>query len=93
MENNDINILRQKIDEIDTQLLELINNRMSNAIKIGEIKKALNLPVQQSNREEEILKRLTDINKGPLEDAQIKEIFNLLFTISKALQKTAITSK
>ena len=49
--------LRQEIDEVDDELLELISQRMKLADKIGVFKKEHNLAILQTERWNEILKR------------------------------------
>ena len=51
-----IAVLRKEIDELDTQLLQLLAKRMGISREIGTYKKEHNMPVLQSNRYDEILK-------------------------------------
>ena len=51
-----ITVLRKEIDELDTQLLQLLAKRMGISREIGTYKKEHNMPVLQSNRYDEILK-------------------------------------
>ncbi len=50
-----ISILRQNIDEVDTQLLELLSKRMRISGEIGTYKKENNMPILQNSRYSEIL--------------------------------------
>jgi chorismate mutase len=50
-----IDDLRQKIDEIDDDLLKLLGNRMKVSEKIGEYKKRNNIAILQTSRWNEIL--------------------------------------
>ncbi len=47
---------RRRIDEIDRQLVELLNERARCAIEIGRLKRAVGLPLYQPDREKEVLK-------------------------------------
>ncbi len=49
--------LRGRIDEIDKQIIELLEERIRVAKEIGKIKKELNLPIKDEEREREVLKR------------------------------------
>lgn len=49
--------LRGRIDEIDKQIIELLEERIKVAKEIGKIKKELNLPIKDEEREREVLKR------------------------------------
>ena len=51
-----ITVLRKEIDELDSQLLQLLAKRMGISCEIGTYKKEHNMPVLQSNRYDEILK-------------------------------------
>ena len=83
----DIPDWRRKIDAIDKQLLQLLNERASYALKIGEIKKEKNLPIQSTDREDEIMRYLLDSNPGPLDNGQILAIFKSVIDESRHLQQ------
>jgi chorismate mutase len=56
----DLSVLRNQIDELDDQLLELLAKRMRISCEIGTFKKEHNMTVVQTNRYDEILqKRIT----------------------------------
>ncbi|WP_287197012.1 chorismate mutase [Thermococcus sp.] len=55
--------LRKRIDEIDEQITELLEERARIAKEIGEIKKELNLPIRDEKREKEVLKRAGKFKK------------------------------
>ena len=57
---NDLNILRQKIDEIDDKIVELISQRFKQTNEIGLIKAHGELPLVDENRESEIISRLLE---------------------------------
>ena len=50
-----LNELRDKIDKLDDQLLELLARRMRVSRDIGQYKKEHNMPVLQAQRYEELL--------------------------------------
>ena len=59
---NKVKDLRDKIDEIDIKILDLIQSRAIHASKIGEIKKEspnFNVVFYKPEREKEIIDRLT----------------------------------
>jgi chorismate mutase len=55
-ENNPLQLLRDKISQIDDELLLMLSKRMTIAEQIGKFKKQNNLTILQVNRWEEILK-------------------------------------
>lgn len=54
--SEDISILREKIDSIDTQVLNLLSQRMEISKEIGAYKEKHNIAILQSTRYDEILK-------------------------------------
>ncbi|MBN1216062.1 MAG: prephenate dehydratase [Candidatus Lokiarchaeota archaeon] len=86
---NDINELRKKIDLIDKKILELLDERCSIVLKIGEIKKELNIETYQPNREREIINNLKKTSKT-LNDVSIESIWKEIIGASKLIQGTTI---
>ena len=66
---------RRKIDEIDKKLVELLNERSNCAIEIGKIKQGQNLRVHDPEREREVLKRVKELNAGPLDGEGLQRLF------------------
>ena len=62
--NNELNVCRQQIDQIDSELFDLLSQRMQTAEKIGRIKKANNVAILQSNRWEDICRRMINLTRG-----------------------------
>lgn len=56
MENN-LEILRDVIDNIDSQIIELFESRMETSLKIAEYKKENNIPIFNKSREDEVIKK------------------------------------
>ena len=56
--------LRRQIDQIDAELFELLCERMKTSEKIGRIKKANNVAILQSNRWEDICRRMLSLTRG-----------------------------
>lgn len=50
-----LNLLRQQIDELDTEMIEVLNKRMSVCRQIGRYKKEHKMPVVQIGRHDEIM--------------------------------------
>jgi len=82
-----INALRKKIDAIDTELLKALNKRAGHVVEIGRIKLEKNKEVYSPEREREIYKRLTLLNKGPLPASAIRHIFREIMSASISLEK------
>ena len=61
--NDELNVCRRQIDQIDAEIFDLLNRRMHTSDKIGEIKKANNVAILQSNRWEDICRRMLTITR------------------------------
>ncbi|SLM27473.1 PheA [Desulfamplus magnetovallimortis] len=82
--------LRCAIDEIDNNILELINKRLSLGKHIGDVKKEKGTKVLDRNREKEVLQRLCALNNGPATDDLVRYLFNVIMTATKEIQKAKI---
>jgi len=83
----DISDWRRKIDEIDRSLVKLLNERARCAVEIGKIKRQNGLPIQEPNREQEVLQQAFRANEGPLPDQAIQRVFERIVEEGRALQK------
>jgi chorismate mutase / prephenate dehydratase len=78
---------RRRIDEIDTKLVELFNERSKCAIEIGKIKHAENLRVYDPEREREILRRIKQGNRGPLDDEGLQRLFERVIDECRRIER------
>jgi chorismate mutase/prephenate dehydratase len=78
--------LRRKIDAADRQILKLINERASHALRIGQIKQQNDQPVYCPSREQEVLRGVIAQNTGPLPDDSVRAIFRELISGSRGLE-------
>ncbi len=49
--------LRERISQVDDQLIRIIGERRNLALKIGRIKESLNLPVMDPGREAQVVRK------------------------------------
>lgn len=82
----DIEHWRREIDEIDTELLRLLNMRARLATKVGVLKQAANIPFCDPERERVVLKRLEELNDGPLDQRAVDKIFRRIIREFRRLQ-------
>ena len=78
---------RHRIDEIDSKLLRLLNERAQYSIAIGEVKKKQNIPVYAPEREKGIINRILSENAGPLPSDSVRAIFERIIDESRKLEK------
>ena len=84
-----IDDLRGRIDEIDAELVELLNARAECALAIGQAKRLAGLEVYQPGREAEVLAHVQAINKGPLDNAAIRRLFERVIDEARRLERLA----
>ena len=81
-----IDELRSEIDEIGDGLVSLFLQRLAVVKEVGEAKKTLSLSVEDKDRENAVIERLT-VNKTDEEKKKITELYNKIFDISKDTEK------
>ncbi len=79
--------LRNSIDKVDDQIFDLILKRFDYVEKIGNIKKEMNMPVDDKAREEIIIERLSEKLSTKINYKEIKKIINPIISISKDIQR------
>src|SRR6516162_894834 len=84
---NHLRVLREKIDKLDQQILSSVNQRAGFAAEIGKLKNENNAEPFAPAREEEVLKNVLEMNKGPLDNDTIRAIYREIISGSRALQK------
>jgi chorismate mutase len=90
---SDLNGWRKRIDELDQELVKLLNERSRCAVEIGHLKRRLNLPAWQPEREAEILRNVVKSNDGPLDDAAIRRLFERIIDEARALERHAMEGR
>ena len=83
----DISDWRQKIDELDLEIVRLINRRAEAARQIGEIKRMAELPIYEPNREQEVFDRVRLANPGPLSDTELLHVYERIIDVMRTLQR------
>ena len=76
--------LRNKIDAIDSELLNLVNTRANLAKQIGQLKKSM---IYRPDREAQILERLQKLNSGPLTHQHVTQLFTEIMSLCRAMEK------
>ncbi len=85
--NEILNKLRDEIDKIDKQLVHLISKRTLQSVLIGRIKRTLNLPTYNPQREKEISQKISNYVEEPLKPEAILRIYERILDESRAIQK------
>jgi chorismate mutase len=79
--------LRENIDQVDSVLVKLLNQRAQWALDIGEVKKTADLPIYQPDREKAVLARVQQLNRGPLGQAAVQRLFERIIDESRRLER------
>ncbi len=83
--SNPLKLHRDEIDAIDEQILKLVNDRASHARHIGELKD--DGVIYRPEREAQVLRRLSELNTGPLPAESVTNIFRSIMSNCRALEK------
>ncbi len=78
---------RHAIDELDTKIVALINERAQNAMKIGALKAKGGVKPYSSSRELQVYKKVAAQNRGPLKDEAFKAIYREIMSATIALER------
>jgi 3-deoxy-7-phosphoheptulonate synthase len=83
--------LRDEIDRIDREVVELIARRLRRALEIAALKQERGLPLRSPEREAELLAEAQEEGRRfGLEDDFVAELFDLLLTHTRAAQQRAV---
>ena len=83
----DISDWREKIDELDVQIVRLISQRVEAARAIGDLKREAKLPVYEPQREQAVFDRVRAANPGPLGDAELLHVYERIIDVMRSLQR------
>lgn len=83
----DIAEWRDRINEIDTELVRLLNDRAAAAVEIGHVKRRNNQQIYDPQREREIIERAIGLSGGPLGDDAIRRLFERIIDESRRLER------
>ena len=84
---HDLTPLRKQIDGLDSQIVDLLNQRAEVVVSIGQAKQLSGSPIYAPDREHAVLKKLEELNRGPLPQKTLRAIYRELMSGSFALEK------
>ncbi len=84
---------RDKIDELDERILRDLNERAKCAIEVGLVKKQHGQRLFDPEREAKVLRRLVEINKGPLANEAVLRLFERIIDESRKVERTQAYDK
>jgi len=82
----DLDDWRSRINNLDNQILNLLNQRAEAALNIGEVKRHAGTPAYVPEREAEVLRRIAGGNPGPLTAEMTRAIWREILSACRALE-------
>jgi chorismate mutase len=78
---------RERVDAVDRQMIELLNERSRIVTEIGRIKGEAKLPIYEPKREDQVYANISAHNHGPLSSDAAKRIFERIIDEMRKLQR------
>lgn len=83
--SDELQHLRGEIDRLDEEVLQRLNERAQLAHRIGQLKQGA--AVYRPEREAQVLRRIAQLNKGPLDTQVVTRIFREVMSACLALEQ------
>lgn len=78
---------REKIDQVDEQIVHLLNERAAAAVEIGKLKLERTAPIYEPQRESQVYEHVRSVNGGPLTGTEVQDIYERIMDVMRAKQK------
>lgn len=78
--------LRERIDQVDRELVRLLNQRAGLALEIGRLKRQKGWPVYDPDRERKIFSMVAGASRGPLTAGAIRRLYERVLDESRRLE-------
>jgi len=83
----DLDALRRRIDELDSDLIRILSERANVVEEVGRVKRTDGTPVYAPHRERAVLDRIREANPGPLSNRTLEAIWRELMSGSFRLEQ------
>lgn len=90
---NELELARKKIDEIDSKIIELFEERMNAVLAVIKYKIENNIPILDANRELQILEKNLKLIKNKEFKKYYKSVLDGYLKASKDMQKDILENK
>ena len=84
--SQELSDFRSEIDALDEKIVELINKRLQVCLEVGNFKSLHGIAVRDSKREEELMTKLLENNKGPCPPDILEKIDRILIETAVSLE-------
>lgn len=82
----ELNNLRKVVDDLDSKIIKLLEDRLQASCMIGEIKKQLDIPTFTPEREGEIKRSIFHLIEDVKKRERILRIYDSILSESRAVQ-------
>jgi chorismate mutase / prephenate dehydratase len=82
--------LRERIDALDARLVKLVSARARLAQQVGQVKEGK--AVYRPEREAQILRRVAELNTGPLPDRALQRVYTEIMSACRSLEDQMIVA-
>ena len=86
----DIDDWRKRIDELDSKLVELLNERTQCAVEIGKLKRLHHQQLYDPDREAQVIDNVRSVNKGPLQPDALQRLFERIIDEARRAARLAM---
>ncbi len=83
---------REKIDALDEQIVDLLNQRATCTLRIGAMKREAGVKIYDPDRESHILRRVAEQGNGPLAAAALRRLFERILDESRSQERAGNAS-
>jgi chorismate mutase/prephenate dehydratase len=83
----DLQPLREQIDVLDRQIVEILNQRLALAAEIGKLKRGSGGQIYVAEREDAVLRKVAGYNQGPIKNEALRAIYCEIMSAAIALEK------
>lgn len=87
-----IDELRKDIDKTDAELVKLFNHRMDLVKNVAEYKKAINMPIFDSERERQLFDKVAKL-AGETTESYVRSLYAVITDLSRSYQSKLINGK
>src|SRR5882757_4906967 len=85
--SSELGPIREKIDQLDRQIVEILNQRLTLAAEIGKLKRSSGGPIYVAEREDAVLRKVAELNQGPIKNDALRAIYREIMSAAIALEK------
>ncbi|HEY3051046.1 MAG TPA: prephenate dehydratase [Gaiellaceae bacterium] len=78
---------RSRINDLDKELLDLLNQRAEAALQVGDLKRRKDLPYYVPEREAEVVERIVHLNRGPLPAESARAVWREIISACRAIER------